>query len=803
MTRQLHRFWAWTLIASVLATGCRPVEPFYLHEDGDLSHYVDVATDIEYTDVDFCSLDEVTQAQPPRTVNNPQFDSFWDLSLEEAVSLALNNSKVIRSYGQVRSFGQILGNPPERITSAPDGVVTVYDPAIQETGQTGVEQALANFDAVFTHNTTWDRRNRPQNFNAPTIFAQILQQDQVTSTTAITKRSAVGSQMTIRNVTLYEDSNQSARTRGTDVFTGWEGEWRQPLMRGRGTQVNRVPVVLARIRTDIALADFEFGVRNLVSEVERAYWELYFFYRNMYAAKIGHDSALATWQRTNALFEKGAPGGEAQNHARASEQYFFFRARVEEAARDVFKQENRLRYLLGLTTTDGRMVRPKDEPTTARVTFDWYTSLDESLHRSVELRRQKWRIKQREMELIGARNQLLPQVDLVGLYRFLGIGEDFDSFNRRGANFPADGSTAIDELLEGNYQEGQIQIDVTVPLGFRRELAQVRNQQLLMVREQARLEDMELEVTNQLTDAIQDLEAQYKLAQTNLNRRVHAQKEVEALKVAMDAGTATLDLLLDAQRRQADAEVAYYQSLIEYNLAIMNVHFRKGSLLDYSGVVLAEGPWPAKAYMDAHQRARQRDASYYLDYGFSRPNVISNGSVPQNPGVPDAFAASQSEVMVQGNPQASPFAAGDVIFDAAGNDVMLSDPQSALESPVPLNEGPFTTEPNYDDMIPSDPQQPNALPSPNAGGSFDGATLPPLVEQAVAIAPVSNQRQWELNAPQVETKVRTVSTVQLFDAPQAEPTPARQLTRQPARRTVQRAPASQVTDVEPIKIILK
>ena len=33
--------------------------------------------------------------------------------------------------------------------------------------------------------------------------------------------------------------------------------------------------------------------------------------------------------------------------------------------------ENRLRYLMGLAATDGRLIRPKDEPTTAKVVFDW------------------------------------------------------------------------------------------------------------------------------------------------------------------------------------------------------------------------------------------------------------------------------------------------------------------------------------------------------------------------------------------------------------------------------------------------
>ena len=57
----------------------------------------------------------------------------------------------------------------------------------------------------------------------------------------------------------------------------------------------------------------------------------------------------------------------------------------------------------------------------------------------------------------------------------------------------------------------------------------------------------------------------------------------------------------------------------------MRMHFRKGSLLEYNGVYLAEGPWPGKAKFDALRRARQRDASTFLDYGFNRPGVISQG----------------------------------------------------------------------------------------------------------------------------------------------------------------------------------
>src|SRR5690606_37948915 len=144
--------------------------------------------------------------------------------------------------------------------------------------------------------------------------------------------------------------------------------------------------------------------------------------------------------------------------------------------------------------------------------------------------------------------------------------------------------------------------------------------------------DLELEVSHQLGDAVRDLESNFTVTQTFFNGRVAAQREVAAVEQAYTVGTVTLDLVLDAQRRRAEAESAYYRSLVDYNLSILEVHYRKGSLLDFNGVHLQEGPWPGKAYFDALRRARQRDASMYLDYGYTRPNVMSRGPYDQHGG---------------------------------------------------------------------------------------------------------------------------------------------------------------------------
>ncbi|MEM8679813.1 MAG: TolC family protein, partial [Planctomycetota bacterium] len=632
MTPRCKQWLAWTLIFSVLLTGCAPMQPYYIGENCELADYLDVSTDIEYPDVCHPPLDEVVGTLEPQTVANPDFDSFWDISLQEVVHTALQNAKIVRDFGQVRQFGQIAATAPGRLV-APQGVATIYDVAIQEAGQNGVEQALSRFDAVFNSQTTWDRTDRPQNFAAAQVNAVIFQQDQVNNTNELSKLTAGGAQLFLRNVNIYTAArNQlTANTRilPSDWFTAIEAEMRQPLLRGRGAQVNRAAVVIARMRSDQAIIDFENSVQEMLNSVERAYWELYFFYHNLETARLGRDTALGIWQRIRAQFQEGTSRGSAQAESQAREQYFFFKSRMHDAVRDLQKSQIRLRYLMGLSPTDGRMLRPSDQPTTAHLRFDWCSILEEGVIRTPPVRRQKWSIKQRELELIAARNQLLPQFDAIALYRWLGVGDVYNN-SQSNIDFPLPGSQAVKELFNGDSQEFRLGAEFEIPVGMRAAMAQVRTQQLSLAREKARLEDMELEVTHQLSDAIMDLDAGYQLVVDSFDRLNAAESNVAAADTAYDAGTGTLDLLLDAHRRRAEAAIAYYQGLVNYNVAIMVVHFRKGSLLDYDNVMLAEGPWPAKAYFDATNRARQRSASHYLNYGFTRPGVISRGPVEDN-----------------------------------------------------------------------------------------------------------------------------------------------------------------------------
>jgi outer membrane protein TolC len=663
----------WLLSVSFLATGCTPTRPVYLNESGDLNYYLEQATKIEYPDIETPTLDEVTQAAVPMTVMDPDFESYEDMTLEDAVSYALQNSKVLRGYGTPGLQGTRVSPGVDNLANGPTAAGTIYNVAVRETepgflgtagqiaspsglttntgldGNQGVEAALADFDAQLTSGVTWSTTDRPRNISEFDVAGNrrpedflFSQGDQVQWQAEVAKKAANGTQIFFRNVNTYTDTNNPLndvnQNQGANSFyqANFEAEVRQPLLRGRGAFINRMPIVISRIGTDQELANLEAQLQNMVTNVEIRYWDLYCAYRNLDAAKTGRNAALETWRIVKDQFDEGADVN-VQQVAQASEQYHFFDAQVIDAYNNLLNAEGALRFLLGWSSTDCRMIRPIDEPVMAPVEFDWCTSLCEALTYRPELRQERWEIKKRELALAYSKNGLLPELNATALYRFLGLGNRFGTSGNaafpvgepelQGGNLVAAGdqSGALNGLYDGNFQELQVGLNFGMPVGFRRELANVRNAQLKLAREIARIEDMELDVTRELSEAMRALAANQMIMRSSFNRWKDTTIEEEHFQRLKDEGVETLDVALDAQRRRSQAEIAFYTAMCEYNKVIALIHRRKGTTLPYCGVEFSEGPWTGKAYVDAQEHARRRSASRELNYGWTRPQVISRG----------------------------------------------------------------------------------------------------------------------------------------------------------------------------------
>lgn len=591
-------------------------------EDGSeqVDYYLDHATKIDYPNVYQASSEEVTLSHEPRTIMDINKDEIRDMTLEECIRTALVNSTVIRAKSSFLSAGNsILANP--------NNAASIYDPSIQSTGvlfgSRGVESALAAFDTSFATQMTWGRnesvQNNPAGNNLPGGSIFVGETGNFSST--LSKNFAYGGSLEVGHEVNYLGSNSPSLFQS--AYSGHvSARYRHPLLAGSGTEFTRIAgpisasfggltgvtqgVLIARINHDISLTDFESNLNNLVKDVEDSYWELYLQYRIYDTNVAARNSALRTWRDSKRKLEIGGVRGfSVEDEAQARDQYFDTKARTQQSLSLLYKNEAALRRLIGLSVNDGSIIRPKDEPLTARIDPEWAGSIADALTNRVELRRHKWNIKSLELQLLAANGLVRPRLDFVAGYQVNGFGDDLLDYDN---NQPFD--SFYDSITDNRQTGWSTGFILEMPIGLRSAKAQVRNIELRLAKARDVLSAQELEVVHEVGNAFQELAEKYMTAQTYFNRREAAKDRAELFEKKYRVGTQTLDLLLRAQSSLAEAEVAYFRSLIEYSQAIANLHYRQGTLLPFNNVYMAEGEWDPDAYYDAYRRAKSRTYAF-------------------------------------------------------------------------------------------------------------------------------------------------------------------------------------------------
>ncbi|GAB5403688.1 MAG: TolC family protein [Aureliella sp.] len=590
------------LAVLLLASGCNSLEKAKLNDSWDQtpSYHAPAATRIEYPNVQSRMEPESYTATLPLALENPADLPTRELTLDEAVRMALTQGDVLRTLG-----GSVVQNPL--------GVRTQYDPAITESNPLGgVEAALSAFDAQVSGQLFWQKNDRPNNTTFLIFQPSALEQTAASFNYEVAKTTATGASFAARHVVGYDRNNSPVRFFPSD-YVGWfEAEYRQPLLQGAGTDFNRIAgpnsgigqyngVLIARINSDISLADFEQSVVTFVNDVESAYWELYFAYHSLEAAVQGRDNVLQTWQRLKRLDEAGQ--GNKADEPQTRSQYYAFDAQVKEALAGpagLYAREQQLRYLLGLTATDGTLLKPSSAPMDGEVIVDWNSALADALSGRVEVRRQKWTIKRRELELIAAKLNRRPTLDFLAQYRYRGLGDDLIGSRDPNNSF----NSLYQNIFEGDYQEWQAGIEFGYPVGLRQASAAIANARWNLARERALLDEQELRITHDLSTASRQIQRAYELMKTNYIRVQADSDQVEVLQARYDGGLDNISFLLQARQQLANSESAYFRSLTDYQLALRDFHREKGSLLNYAQVGMSESAWPSGAYQDATERGR-------------------------------------------------------------------------------------------------------------------------------------------------------------------------------------------------------
>ncbi len=626
---------------------CKYPAPVKKHYFGDPApaEYIAESTKVAHAEVFDPGVSVAQFAMEPQRLRGTRVDDVWDLTLTEAVHIALKNSRIIRQSGAFLS----PGNP---LFSNPDFMPTSLDPAIQETGvlfgQRGIEAALSEFDAQFTSSMTWGTNRTIQNnlFTSGGLQAgDTLDEDTANFSASLQKRLANGAQIGVTNTFDYSASNASARL-FPSVYTGiLRAEYRQPLLAGGGVDFTRIAgpvstniqgvtgvqqgIIISRINNDIAVADFEQSIHDFVRDVETLYWQLSLAYRSLDVEERLLAETAQAWTIVENRTQREGPGGGSVENAEARDRCYETEARLLTARDNMYSTEAQLRRLLGLPVSDGRIIRPTDELISAEILPDWANCLRDALARRPELRRQKWTVKSLSLQLLAADNLTMPRLDLVGGAQLNGFGDNLLGPTNGGAPGQNLGN-AVDNLLQGDRGGFNVGLEFSFPFGRRFALAQVRNLELRKSKAMMLLEEQETEISHEVAAAFRGLDRTYLTAQNSYNRWITAGELADSLERQYEADSRRTQLasVLRAKDMRGRAELQYIQSLVEYNTSLLELQYRTGRVLEMNHISLHEGPWQPEAYGQAFEKFEERAYAKDANFKETQPEPVTTGALP-------------------------------------------------------------------------------------------------------------------------------------------------------------------------------
>jgi outer membrane protein TolC len=525
---------------------------------------------------------------PPRTVSNPQAETpEWQLSLDDAIRIALQNGEVVR----------VLAG-----TTAVASGQTIYDTAVTNTT---IDQAQARFDPTFQQNNLWTRNNTPNAtidlFNPLRSIISSQPTESYQSTVGLTKTNVFGGQLGlnyIENPLLFTNAGPGNNASFGNTFSAFplnpqqthtvQLSYTQPLLQGAGFPVNTAPIVIARLNTEQSYFQYKDSVQSMVLGVIEAYWNLVL--ARTEASVLDSQLKLSedTYKREDARRRTGI--GNEGTEAQARVLYKQFQVGLIAAKANVLTQEGALRNILGIPPSDDRRIVPTSPPTGQRLVPNWDAIVRLAEQRRPDIVQLKLIVEADRERVLQAENTALPRLDAVAKYQWNGLS----------------GTMPNGEHLStgpGQFGDWSIGVNFSVPLGLRLERAGVRQQKLLITRDQANVEQSVHAAVHQLAATARDLDSAYEqflvdkqiVAATSDNLRYQAAQVVAQLKVPfLDYRQALIDW--------GNAISSQAQQLIAYNVALATLERETGTILETHGLVFNEERFRAAGPIPCHDR---------------------------------------------------------------------------------------------------------------------------------------------------------------------------------------------------------
>lgn len=359
----------------------------------------------------------------------------------------------------------------------------------------------------------------------------------------------------------------------------------QPLLANFGTDVNKQQILVAQNSERISRRQFEVQIMNSVRDVEFAYWDLVFAIRDLEVARTSLQLAQDLLRNNRIQVEVGTMAPidvlEAEAEVAAREETVILAEEQIRITEDILKR------LINDPSSDdfwNDSYAPTDQPEVAEIAIDIDESVRIALERRPILDQSRVELETRNYNVRFSRNQLKPQVDVVGSLVLNGIGgtqlvrEGFAG--EPSAIIPGGYGDAIDQVFGGDFRDWSVGLNVSYPLGNSQARALHAQAQVSARQQQALIDSNEILIAQEVRAAARGVETNRKRIDATRVARDLAERRLEAEEKKFEVGMSTSFLIVQAQRDLSQAAANELRALIDYVKAIAAFERAKGTILD-------------------------------------------------------------------------------------------------------------------------------------------------------------------------------------------------------------------------------
>ncbi|MBK9170280.1 MAG: TolC family protein [Bryobacterales bacterium] len=464
-----------------------------------------------------------------------------------------------------------------------------------DTAKTGILRAYGPFDPVGIAAFNSNRVSTPTN--------DLLAGAEELKT--LSQPLQLGYQHTLESGTQYNVSfNGRKFTTNSDfanfnpaINTDLSFGFAQPLLRGRGQAINRLPIMIARSRLRQTEYTFHNSLLQLVNQAEVAYWRAIELRENLRVQQSSLKLAEEFLKRAQRELELGAIS--RLDIFQPEFQFAQAQGNVAQFEFQVQQQDDILRRLMGIDLDPEYRKRTlvlTEAPTTPEDprAIDAEAMVTRALGNRPDLRSTNQNIDIDDLQIRQANNGLLPQLTLTGNYAAVGRGGVFfqrqNVFTETGDRativnvIPGGVGNALSQMFGLNFPGYSFGLRLTLPIRNRAAQADYAAAVIAKRRDMLQVRNVEQQIRQDVLVAVSQVEASKATVALAAKALDFAQKRLDAEQKKYDLGTSTIFLVLQAQNDLISAQSALVRESVNFKRNETALLRATGELLEQRGI---------------------------------------------------------------------------------------------------------------------------------------------------------------------------------------------------------------------------